>query len=152
MEEIQKEYTRKDFENVIERYLYSKYLTDADKHVLENLPFCICTAFDENPKLKERFEKHMRNLAMVGNTLNLNGDLPDYLMIDIENENEWYHPEYGNLLPSLENPNFVSVTDADKKKYVIEGTIGNVERTLLKRGYRYIRNHNYNSKVVYFKA
>lgn len=149
--EEQREYTRKDFENVIERYLYSKYLTDADKHVLENLPFCICTAFDENPALKERYEKHLRSLALSGNKLDLNGDLPDYLMIDVENENEWYHPEYGTLLPSLENPKLVVLIDADNNKYVVEGTIGNVERTLLKRGYHYIRHHNYNGRVVYFR-
>lgn len=148
--EEQREYTKKDFENVIERYLYSKFLTDADKHVLENLPFCLCTAFEDNPKLKERYEKHLRNLALR-NKLDLDGELPDYLMIDIENENEWYHPEYGNLLPGLENANLVVLLDADNKKYVIEGTIGNVERTLLKRGYRFIRNHSYNSRVVYFK-
>ena len=148
--EEQREYTKKDFENVIERYLYSKFLTDADKHVLENLPFCLCTAFEDNPTLKERYEKHLRHLALC-NELDLDGELPDYLMIDIENENEWYHPEYGNLLPSLENANLVVLLDANNKKYVIEGTIGNVERTLLKRGYRFIRNHNYNSKVVYFK-
>lgn len=152
MQEQQKEYTRKDFENVIERYLYSKYLTDDDKKVLENLPFCICTAFDGNPKLKERYEQHLKKLALSGNTLDLNGELPDYLMIDIESENEWYHPEYGGLLPSLENAKLVNVNDADNKKYVIEGTIGNVERTLLKRGYRYIRNHSYNNKMVYFKG
>ena len=151
MEEQEREYTRKDFEVVIERYLYSKTLTDKDKHVLENLPFCMCTAFEENPALKERYDKHLRNLAMSGNTLDLNGELPNYLMIDIENEGEWYHPEFGGLLPSLENPGFVTIFDADNKKYVVEGTIGNVERTLLKNGYRYIRHHNYNGRVVYFK-
>ena len=151
MEEQQREYTRKDFENVIERYLYSKTLTENDKQILENLPFCICTAFDGNPTLKERYEKHLRNLALSNDTLDLKGDLPDYLMIDIESENEWYHPEYGNLLPSLENARLVTIFDAENKKYIIEGTIGNVERTLLIRGYRYIRNHSYNSRVVYFK-
>lgn len=149
--EEERTYTKKDFQNVIERYLYAKTLTDEDKKVLENLPFCKCVGFEGNDLLKKRYEEHLYNLALSKYKLDLNGTLPDYLMVDVDNSKVWYHPEYWELLPPLENIKIVTLYDADDKEYVIESTIGNVERTLLKRGYRFIRVADGNL-AVYFKG
>lgn len=143
------QYTREDFAKVIERYLYNKTLTDDDKQVLSNLPFCLCTAFEGNEKLRERFNQQMKKLVGL-KLFDLNNELPDFVVFDSNTKTEWYHPEFEGLLPPLENFTHIIMT-IDGEDKIIEDSAYNVERTLLKRGYRFIRMCDYNEKVVYFK-
>lgn len=145
------QYTREDFANVIERYLYSKTLTENDKYILGNLPFCTCTAFEGNEQLKERYNNQLKKLFEI-NTINLDDNLPDFVVFDESSKKEWYHPEFGGLLPPLEDVVYTTIYDLNGEERIVADSAYNVERTLIKKGYRFIRTSDYNERVIYFKG
>lgn len=139
--------TKQDYQNVLERYLYQKFLNEDDIRILKDSPYCTCEVLSDNPSLAERFQDYMRKL--VENLKIKVTELPDYIVMDTEITTEWYHPEFEGYVPSLTNVSFTQIRDCDNNIRIVEDTPYHIEKFLLDNGYEVVR-FDY-SKCVYYK-
>ena len=139
--------TKQDYQKVLERYLYQKFLNDEDIQILKDSPFCTCEVLDDNPTLAQRFQDHLKKLA-DSLTIEMTS-LPDYVVMDCEITTEWYHPEFEGYVPTLPNVRFTQVRNCEGDVNIIKDTPYNIEKYLLDNGYDIIR-FDY-GRCVYYK-
>lgn len=145
--EEEKKITKQDYQNVLERYLYQKFLNEDDIRILKDSPYCTCEVLSDNPGLAERFQNHLKKMVE-----NLRGDLsnlPNYVVIDSEETTEWYHPEFEGFVPTLQNVKFTQIRDCENNVRIIYKTPYEIEKFLLDEGYELIR-YDY-ARCVYYK-